>query len=125
MFKGFKNFVLRGNVVELGVAVIMGGAFGQVVNSFVGDVLTPALGALGGAPDFSSLALGPIALGRFVNAVVNLLIVATAIYFLVVVPMERIQERLKTANEAPTPPAPPSEEVLLLRQILEELQRKP
>lgn len=122
MWKGFKEFVMRGNVVELGVAVIIGGAFGQVVNSLVADVLTPLLGALGGAPDFSALRLGPVAIGKFVNAGVNFLIVAAAIYFLVVVPMERIK-RLKAAQPAPPPPEPP-EEVKLLRAILEELQKR-
>lgn len=122
MVKGFKEFVMRGNVVELGVAVIMGAAFGQVVNSFVADVLTPLLGALGGAPDFSALKLGPVGIGRFINALVNFIIVAAVVYFLVVTPLRRLQT-LKAAAETQTPPEPP-EEIRLLRGILQELQRR-
>lgn len=122
MLKGFKDFVMRGNVVELGVAVIIGGAFGQIVNSFVADVLTPLLGALGGAPDFSGLRLGPVGIGKFINAAVNFVIVAAAIYFLVVVPMEKIK-RLKAEQAAAAPPEPP-EDVKLLQAILQELQRR-
>lgn len=122
MLKGFRDFVMRGNVVELGVAVIIGGAFGQIVNSFVADVLTPLVGALGGAPDFSALRLGPIGIGRFINAAVNFLIVVAVIYFLVVVPMEKLK-RLKAEQAAAAPPAPP-EDIQLLRAILEELKRR-
>ncbi|GAA5334708.1 MULTISPECIES: large conductance mechanosensitive channel protein MscL [Thermus] len=122
MLQGFKNFLMRGNVVDLAVAVVIGGAFGQVVNSLVADVLTPLIGAIGGAPDFSALKLGPIALGKFINALVNFVVVAAAIYFLVVVPMQEAQKRLKK-EEAAAPPEPP-EEVRLLREILEELRKK-
>ncbi|MFN3921118.1 MAG: large conductance mechanosensitive channel protein MscL [Caldimicrobium sp.] len=115
MLKGFKDFILRGSVVDLAVAVIIGGAFGQVVNSLVVDVITPLIGALVGAPDFSALKLGPIALGKFINAVVNLLVVGAAVYFLVVVPMQQLEKRRKKKEE---------EEVKLLREILAELKRK-
>jgi large conductance mechanosensitive channel len=74
-----------------------------------------------GKPDFSALMIGPVALGKFLNAVVNFLVVGTAIYFLVVLPMMRFQKK----KEAPPPPAEPSEEVKLLRAILEELKRRP
>jgi len=123
VLQGFRDFIMRGNVVDLAVAVIIGGAFGQVVNSLVADVLTPLIGALGGAPDFSALKLGPIALGKFVNAVVNFLIVAAAIYFLVVTPMNELAKRRKK-EEAPAAPPEPPEEVKLLREILEELRKK-
>lgn len=121
MGQGFKDFLMRGNVVDLAVAVIIGGAFGQVVNSLVADVLTPLIGALGGAPDFSALKLGPVALGKFINAVVNFLVVAAAIYFLVVMPMREVGKRVK--GEVAPPPEPP-EEVRLLREILAELRKK-
>jgi large conductance mechanosensitive channel len=110
-------------VVDLAVAVVIGGAFGQVVNSLVADVLTPLIGALGGAPDFSALRLGPVALGKFINAVVNFLVVGAAIYFLVVVPMREAEKRLKKGAETAPPPEPP-EEVRLLREILAELRKK-
>lgn len=123
MWKGLRDFLMRGNVVDLAVAVIIGTAFGQVMNSLVADVITPLIGALGGAPDFSGIKLGPVALGKFLNALLNFLIVGTAVYFLVVVPMQRAQKRFqKTAQE--TPPPEPPEEVRLLREILEELKRK-
>jgi large conductance mechanosensitive channel len=67
MLKGLRDFLMRGNVVDLAVAVIVGAAFNQVVNSLVADVLTPILGALGGIPDFSALKIGPVAIGRFIN----------------------------------------------------------
>lgn len=124
MLKGFRDFVMRGNVVDLAVAVIIGAAFNQVINSMVGDVLTPLIGAIFGRPDFSSVNLGPIAIGKFINAVVNFLIVAAAIYFAVVVPMRKVQEiadRRKAEEPAAAPP--PAEEVVLLREILQELRK--
>jgi len=102
----------------------MGAAFNQVVNSFVSDVLTPIIGALGGAPDFSSLKLGPVGIGKFINAVLNFLIVGSAIYFLVVVPFQKIQEMKKKEEAAPQAPPEPPEEVKLLREILEELRKR-
>ncbi|WP_243094248.1 large conductance mechanosensitive channel protein MscL [Thermus thalpophilus] len=123
MLQGFKNFLMRGNVVDLAVAVVVGGAFNQVVNSLVADVLTPLIGALGGAPDFSAVKLGPVALGKFINALLNFVVVAAAIYFLVVVPMQEVQRRMKK-EEAPAAPPEPPEEVRLLREILEELRKK-
>jgi large conductance mechanosensitive channel len=95
---------------------------GQAFTSLVSDVLTPLIGALGGAPDFSAIRLGPIALGKFINAVVNFLIVAAAIYFLVVTPMNELAKRRR--EEAPAAPPEPPEEVKLLREILEELRKK-
>ncbi len=124
MLKGFKQFIMRGNVVDLAVAVIVGGAFGQVVTSVVADVITPIVGALGGTPDFSGLRLGPVMIGKFVNAAVNFLVVGAAVYFLVVVPMNKMQERLKTVAEKPPSPPQPPEEIQLLREILAELKRK-
>lgn len=103
MLKGFRNFIMRGNVVDLAVAVIIGGAFGQIVNSLVADVLTPFIGALGGRPDFSSISIGPIMIGKFINAIVNFLVVAAAIYFAIVLPMQKIQEVTKKKEES-TPP---------------------
>ncbi|HAR36268.1 MAG TPA: large conductance mechanosensitive channel protein MscL [Acidobacteria bacterium] len=127
MLKGFKEFIMRGNVVDLAVAVIIGAAFSQIVNSMVADVLTPLIGAIFGRPDFSGLSLGPVALGKFINAVVNFLIVAAVIYFAIVVPMKKIQELKdrKKAQEAAAAPAPePSAEVKLLSEILETLKKK-
>jgi large conductance mechanosensitive channel len=124
MLKGFRDFVMRGNVADLAVAVIIGAAFGQVVNSLVADVLMPLVGAVGGAPDFSAIKLGPVALGKFVNTVVNFLIVSAAIYLIVVVPMQKLQAALakkKAEEEAATEPQV-AEDVKLLWEILEVLR---
>jgi large conductance mechanosensitive channel len=101
MIKGFKEFILRGNVVDLAVAVVIGAAFGAVVTSFVADVVTPLIGAIGGQPDFSSLTLGPVLIGNFINALLSFLIIAAVIYFLVVAPMNRLAERGKSDTPAP------------------------
>jgi large conductance mechanosensitive channel len=127
MLKGFKAFIMRGNVIDLAVAVIIGAAFNQVVNSMVGDVLTPLIGAIFGRPDFSGIVLGPVFLGKFINALVNFLIVSATIYFAIVVPMKKVQERLekKKAAEAAAAPTPaPTEEIRLLSEILETLKKK-
>jgi large conductance mechanosensitive channel len=122
MFKGFRDFLLRGNVVDLAVAVVIGAAFGAVVTSFVADVITPIIGAIGGQPDFSAIMLGPIKIGSFLNAVVAFLIIALVIYFVVVVPMNRIMERTRRQTEVAAPPAPTKEEVLLaeIRDLLRQ-----
>lgn len=123
VIKGFKDFVMRGNVVDLAVGVIIGTAFNQVVNSLVVDIITPLIGLLGGTPDFSALKIGPVTIGKFINAILNFLIVALAIYSIIVVPMIQLKERGK-AKENLAPPEPP-EDVKLLREILEELKKKP
>jgi large conductance mechanosensitive channel len=122
MIKGFRDFLLRGNVVDLAVAVIIGAAFGAVVASLVADVITPIIGAIGGQPDFSAITLGPIRIGSFLNAVLSFLVIALVVYFLVVVPMNQIMERARRQTEAAAPPAPTKEEVLLaeIRDLLRQ-----
>ena len=97
--KGFRDFVLRGNVVDLAVAVLIGAAFGAVVTAFTKDLLTPLIGAIGGQPDFSALAFpvngSRFAYGDFLNAIISFLIVAAVLYFLVVLPMGHLLARLK------------------------------
>jgi large conductance mechanosensitive channel len=119
MFKGFRDFLLRGNIVDLAVAVIIGGAFGAVVTSFVENVLTPLIGAIGGQPDFSALMIGPVLIGNFLNALIAFLIVALVVYFAVISPMNAIAERNRRVEEE-APPAPSNEEVLLgeIRDLL-------
>jgi len=108
MLKGFRDFVLRGNVVDLAVAVIIGGAFGAIVNSLVKDVINPLLAAVVGKPDFSYLTLhlhgGVITYGNFLNAIISFLMVAGAVYFMMVLPMKHVMERLNP----PAPAAPPA-----------------
>lgn len=107
MLQGFKQFILKGNVVDLAVGVVIGGAFGTVVNSLVKDVITPVIAAIGGQPDFSQWAItingSQLMVGNFLNAVIAFLIMATVIYFLVVVPMNRLIE--VTRNKKPIDPS--------------------
>ena len=101
--KGFREFVLRGNVVDLAVAVVIGAAFGAVVTSLVEDLLTPLIAAIGGEPDFAGIAFeingSRFAFGEFVNALLSFLVIAAAVYFLVVLPVNRLMARFKTEAE--------------------------
>ncbi len=121
MLSGFRSFLSRGNVVDLAVAVVMGAAFSAIVGSLVADVVTPIVGALFGQPDFSSLTVGPVLLGKFLNAVVNFLLVAIGVYFFVVVPMNRLLRK----KEAEPPPPPVTGEEKLLAEIRDLLARRP
>ena len=107
MLKGFKQFILRGNVVDLAVAVLMGAAFAAVVASFVGDVLTPLIAAVFGKPDFSALALrvngSQVAYGKFLNALIAFLMVAAVIYFFLITPMNAWEARRKRGEAPPDP----------------------
>lgn len=107
MIREFRDFLLRGNVIELAVAVVIGAAFGAVVTSFVGDVLTPLLGLVG-VPDFSTLAFtageATVKYGLFLNALISFVLVAGAIFFFVVKPMNALAARraAREPGEAPT-----------------------
>lgn len=107
MLKGFRNFILRGNVVDLAVAVILGAAFNAIVTSFVKDILTQLIAAVAGKPDFSFLVLKvngtPILLGAFLNATISFLIVATVVYFGIVLPLNTLQASLKKCVPEATP----------------------
>lgn len=107
MLKGFKQFVLRGNVVDLAVGVVIGVAFGAVVTAFVKDLLTPLIAALVGKPDFSALTLtinnSKVLYGDFINALLSFLIIAAAVYFFVVVPVNALIARARKE-----PPADPT-----------------
>ena len=106
MFSGFRDFIMRGNVVDLAVAVVIGAAFGALITSFVGDILTPLLGLVG-VPDFSqaSFTVGDaeVRYGAFLNALISFLLIAAAIYFFVVQPMNMLEARRQRGLEsAPT-----------------------
>ncbi|GAB3756338.1 large conductance mechanosensitive channel protein MscL [Zhihengliuella somnathii] len=97
MIQGFKEFILKGNVVDLAVAVVLGGAFGAVVTALVERVLMPLISALVGSPNFDEFLLitvngNDIAIGAVLTAIVNFLLIAAAIYFVVVVPMNKLIE---------------------------------
>ena len=107
MFKEFRQFLLRGNVVDLAVGVVVGAAFGTVVNSMVKDILTPLIAALGGQPDFSRLQItinhSAVTYGNFLNALIAFLIMAAAIFFFVVKPMNHLVE-LSNKRKSPSEP---------------------
>jgi large conductance mechanosensitive channel len=107
MLRGFKEFVLRGNVLDLAVAVVIGGAFGTVVNAMVKGILTPLVGAVIGRPDFSAYTVNlngsPVLVGDFLNAVISFLLIAAAIYFFVVAPVNAIVAR-RRRGELPADP---------------------
>src|SRR5262245_35136243 len=103
MLKGFRDFVLRGNVIDLAVGVIIGAAFGAVVTSLVEDIITPLIGAIFGQPDFSAIVLGPLKIGLFLNAIVSFLLIAVAVYFFIIVPMNTVMAHFKKPEEMPAP----------------------
>jgi len=143
----FKAFILKGNVVDLAVGVVIGAAFGKVVDSVVKDLITPIIGLIGGQPDFSGIALfahqatkdgqpvysaagkpvleGGIMIGNFLNAVIAFLILAFVVFFLVVKPMNALMAiTRKKAEEKPAEPPPLPEDVKLLMEI-RDLLKKP
>lgn len=132
MIKGFKDFIMRGNVVELAIAVVIGTAFAAVVDTFVSSIVTPILNVFG-SPDNGGWGIdlragdtvdgvNPtlIDLGAIVNALIVFLITAAVVYFIFVLPMNKFQERRKRGQE-PEPEAP-AEDVLLLQEIRDLLK---
>lgn len=107
MLKGFKQFILRGNVVDMAVGVVIGAAFAGVVGAFTKDLLTPLIAAIVGKPDFSAIKFtvnGSIfAVGDFINAAVSFLLVAAAVYFFVVTPINALVTRMR---KGPAPADP-------------------
>jgi large conductance mechanosensitive channel len=129
MLKEFKEFAMRGNVIDLAVGVIIGAAFGKITSSLVNDVIMPPIGLLVGGMDFSNLAITlrektdqaaavQVKYGAFLNTLIDFLIIAFAIFLFV----KGINSLQRKKEEAP-PPAPP-EEVVLLTQIRDELRRR-
>jgi len=106
MLKDFKQFLLRGNVVDLAVGVVIGAAFGTVVAALVSDLLTPLIAAIAKVPDFSGLAFtingSKFMIGHFINAIISFVLVATAIFFFVVKPMNMLIARSR--QQAPADP---------------------
>jgi large conductance mechanosensitive channel len=127
MLKGFRDFILRGNVVDLAVAVIIGAAFGAITTSMTTNVITPLISAVVGAPNFDSLVVhvpvlhavaepavkpagyvppGEIQIGKFLNATINFIIQAAVIYFLIVLPMQKLLARINGPAAVTTQPCP-------------------
>lgn len=112
MLKGFKEFILKGNVVNMAVGVVVGVAFGNVVTALVKDIITPLIGAFGGTPDFSgfyfTINRSKFMIGDFVNSLISFLTVSFVIYFGVVVPMNRLMEKMNSGKTvSPTEKACP------------------
>ena len=141
----FKAFIMKGNVVDLAVGVIIGGAFGKIVESMVKDVITPIIGLVGGQPDFSGIALwahqavdpktheaimkdgkavleGGLMIGNFLNALIGFLIIAAVVFFAIIKPLNALQSMAKK-KEAEAPPAPPAPDVALLTEIRDLLKK--
>ena len=113
---GFKDFVLRGNVVDLAVGVVIGAAFGGVVTAFTKDLLTPIIAAVVGKPDFSAIEFtvngSKFPIGDFINAVVSFLLIAAAVYYFVVLPVNALMARVKKPEAAAAPATKPCPECL-------------
>ncbi|KHL18041.1 large conductance mechanosensitive channel [Mumia flava] len=127
MFKGFKEFLMRGNIVDLAVAVVMGTAVTQLVTSFTANFIDPLLASFGGAdsPGWGFFIDGDnaetfIDIGAFIGALINFVIIAAVVYFLIVMPMNKLRERFAK----PTDEAPPPEDIALLRDIRDELRAR-
>jgi large conductance mechanosensitive channel len=127
MIDEFRKFLLRGNVIDLAVAVVIGAAFTGVITSITEGLITPLLGVFGGIPDFSTWVVtinnSQFQIGRVINAILSFVIVGAVIFFLVVQPMNAMMERMKRQEEAP-PPAPSVEEKLLT-EIRDAIKERP
>ena len=123
MLKEFRDFINRGNVIDLAVAVILGAAFIAIVNSLVNDIIMPIIGIILGGLDFSALSVNigsaAITYGKFIQAIVNFVIIAFVIFLLV----RTINRMQKPKPAAPAAPPEPSEEVILLTQIRDLLKK--
>ena len=124
MLKGFKDFILRGNVIDLAVAFIMGAAFNEVVKALVNSVLMPAISMVVGVQNYDNfLAFGDIKVGVFLTAVVNFILIAAAVYFAVVLPVQKLTE-LAAKNKAEEEEEEEETEIALLKEIRDALAKK-
>ncbi len=107
MLKGFRQFIMRGNMLDLAVAVVLGAAFGAVVTALVKDLLTPLIAAIVGKPDFSAIAFevngSKFLVGDFVNALLSFFRVAAGVYFFVILPMNALMARIHRGEAPPDP----------------------
>lgn len=129
MLKGFRDFLMRGNVIDLAVAVVIGAAFGAVVSAFANDFIGGVIGIIGGSPDFGNAGVtingSKVVYGSTITALIQFVIVAAAIYFVVILPMQALAAR-RRAGEQPVEDTPaPSDETLLLTEIRDLLAARP
>jgi len=129
MFQEFKNFAIKGNVVDMAVGIVIGTAFGKIVSSFVTDIIMPPIGMLTGGVDFSNLIFTlknasatteavTLNYGIFINTLIDFTIIAFAIFIVI-----KQINRLKKQKEEPPKPTQPSEEIILLREIRDSLKK--
>lgn len=127
MLKGFKDFLMRGNVVDLAVAVVIGTAFGAIVSAFSKGIIGGLIGVIGGAPNFDGASVtvngSKIIYGNTITALINFLIVAAIVYFFVVAPMNALLERRKRGEEPEMDATP--EDIALLQEIRDLLASRP
>ncbi|MFC7432494.1 MULTISPECIES: large conductance mechanosensitive channel protein MscL [unclassified Agrococcus] len=121
--QGFKEFILRGNVVELAVAVVIGTAFTNIVTQIVEGVINPIITAIAGQNDFSDVEVGIIKIGLVIGAVINFLIVAAVVYFAMVMPMAKFKER-QAKRRGTTEEAAKETDVDVLQDIRELLRQQ-
>ncbi len=107
MLQDFKKFIMKGNVVDLAIAVVVGAAFGAVVTSLVSNIITPMIGAIGGQPDFSTLYFtinnSKFLYGEFINSVLSFLIISTVVFFFIIVPLNKLQSRAAKSKKSEDP----------------------
>ncbi|MDQ2725342.1 MAG: large conductance mechanosensitive channel protein MscL [Actinomycetota bacterium] len=124
--KGFKEFIMRGNVVDLAVAVVIGAAFGAVVKALVADILTPLIAAITGSPNFANLTFtvhkSKFFYGDLINNLITFLGVAAAVYFFVVLPLNKLAERRARGQVPVDELPPPADDVILLTEIRDLLR---
>ena len=126
MMKEFKEFISRGNVMDMAVGIIIGGAFTAIVSSMVADIITPIIGMLMGGVDFSSLAVtvgsANLTYGNFIQAIINFLLVAWVL-FMIVKAMNKMKRKEEEKPAEPEAPAEPPEDIVLLREIRDSLKK--
>ena len=122
MLKEFRDFIMRGNVVELAVAVVMGAAFGAVITAFTAAFVTPLIALIGGKADFSDLKFTisgtEFPYGQFLNALISFLIIAAVVFFFVVRPMNALMQRLKHSDEEPEAPTAEVTTLMEIRDLI-------
>ena len=120
MLKGFKDFLMRGNLLEIAVAFVIGGAFATVVTATV-TIIMDVVGKVGGTPNFSGYRPGGVHVGAWITAVIAFVILAAVIYFLIMLPYNKLQERISRGKET----APPAADIALLTEIRDLLAGRP
>jgi large conductance mechanosensitive channel len=128
VLKGFKTFIVRGNVVDLAIAVVIGAAFGAVISSFVADILTPLIAAIFGKPNFADLSFtvhhSVFLYGALINALITFVAIAAAVYFFLVAPLNRMAARRAAGTEA-VPADEVAPDIALLTEIRDLLAQHP